>query len=63
VADKGKCPKCKRHVGLTVDSGRTLLVTHGPGPNGEFICPGSGDKGIVRAARHLRIPGEGKHHD
>ena len=34
------------------------LVTHGPGPNDEFICPGSGDKAMVKAAAHIKVPGE-----
>jgi hypothetical protein len=45
-----QCPKCKRLV--TVADGK--LCTHGPGPKGEFVCPGSGDKGMVKAARHLK---------
>lgn len=41
------CPKCKREVGL---NGKALC-THGPGPAGEFVCPGSGDKGMVKAGK------------
>jgi hypothetical protein len=42
---KRQCASCKR----TVEIG----CTHGPGPRGEFICPGSGDQARVAAAAHL----------
>jgi hypothetical protein len=45
------CPACQRAVQLK----RGLRVTHGPGPHGEFICPGSGDEGMVKAAQHLNV--------
>lgn len=44
------CPKCKRLV-AAVDG---IICCHGPGPKGEFFCPGSGDKALVHAARHLK---------
>jgi hypothetical protein len=50
---KKKCPKCKRKV--TVRDG--ILCTHGPGPNDEFICPGSGDKAMVKATKGVKVPG------
>jgi hypothetical protein len=31
------------------------LSTHGPGPDGEFVCPGSGDSNMVHAAMHLHV--------
>jgi hypothetical protein len=31
------------------------LCTHGPGPDGEFVCPGSSDLNMVEAARHLHV--------
>jgi len=31
------------------------LCTHGPGPDGEFVCPGSGDSNMVHAAMHLHV--------
>jgi hypothetical protein len=31
------------------------LCTHGPGPDGEFVCPGSGDSNMVEAALHLHV--------
>jgi hypothetical protein len=45
------CPSCKRVV--TVSDGR--VCTHGPGPRGQFICPGSGDKRMVEAAAHINV--------
>ncbi len=49
--EKQRCPKCKREV--TISDG--VRCTHGPGPKGEFICPGSGDKVMVKAARRLNV--------
>jgi len=48
------CPSCGRRDVPTGKDGK--LGTHGPGPNDEFICPGSGDKGMVEAAKHLKVP-------
>jgi hypothetical protein len=39
------CLQCQRSV--TIKNG--LRCTHGPGPNGEFICPGRGGQGMVEA--------------
>lgn len=46
-----KCPKCKRMV--TLIDGK--IVTHGPAKNGDFVCPGSGDKGMIKAAQHIKV--------
>ncbi len=56
-----KCPKCGREVHVQKDG---ALGTHGPGPENRdgirpFICPGSGDKGMVRAVRKATLPKEG----
>lgn len=51
MAVKTQCPECKREV-ETQDG---TLCTHGPGHGGEFICPGSGDKGVVEAAAHINV--------
>jgi hypothetical protein len=48
---KRKCSFCKRLVSM--EDGKAS--THGPGPKGEFICPGSGDKSMVKAARHIKV--------
>lgn len=48
-----KCKKCQCFVEVRSDG---KLAAHGPGPNDEFICPGSGDKGLVKAARNLKVP-------
>jgi hypothetical protein len=39
------CKDCGRVV--EVKDGK--VCTHGPGPGDQFICPGSGDKGMVKA--------------
>jgi hypothetical protein len=48
-----RCRRCGRQVSIDKD-GR--LCTHGPGTNGQFVCPGSGDRDMVRAARHIKLP-------
>ena len=58
--DKVKCPACGRRVYVTRGVGQQLLFcTHGPGPNGEFSCPGSGQSasGKVVAAGGPQSPG------
>jgi hypothetical protein len=45
TTDQKKCKRCGQSV--TTTDGK--LDTHGPGPKGEFICPGSGNKGMVKA--------------
>lgn len=47
------CPVCKWATCSVLKDG--TLCTHGPGPKGEFICPGSGDKGMVDAAAHIKV--------
>jgi hypothetical protein len=47
-AAERKCSKCKRLVTVGTDGN---LCTHGPGPAGEYVCPGSGDKGMVKAGK------------
>ena len=47
-----QCPACGRAVSMLRDG---ELCTHGPGPDGEFVCPGSGDPAFVAAAEHLHI--------
>jgi len=47
-----QCPACGRAVSLLRDG---ELCTHGPGPDGEFVCPGSGDSNLVHAAMHLHV--------
>jgi DNA-directed RNA polymerase subunit RPC12/RpoP len=49
---KVRCSVCGREVSLDQDGKK---VTHGPGPKGEFVCPGTGNKALVKAARRLRI--------
>jgi hypothetical protein len=46
------CPACGRAVSMLRDG---ELCTHGPGPDGEFVCPGSGDSNMVHAAQHLHV--------
>ena len=46
------CPACGRAVSMLRDG---ELCTHGPGPDGEFVCPGSGDSNMVHAAMHLHV--------
>jgi len=46
------CPACGRAVSMLRDG---ELSTHGPGPDGEFVCPGSGDSNMVHAAMHLHV--------
>jgi len=46
------CPACRRAVSMLRDG---ELCTHGPGPDGEFVCPGSGDLSMVQAAQHLHV--------
>ena len=46
------CPACGRVVSMLRDG---ELCTHGPGPDGEFVCPGSGDSNMVHAAMHLHV--------
>lgn len=63
MGEKRRCAACGCDVavmdgeharqGVQPDPGK--LCTHGPGPNGEFICPGSGDKSMVEAAKHLNV--------
>jgi hypothetical protein len=50
--DTTQCSICKRLV-TVADNG--TLTTHGPGPDGEFVCGGSGDRSMVKAAAHIRI--------
>ena len=47
-----QCPACGRAVSMLRDG---ELCTHGPGPDGEFVCPGSGDWNMVNAAMHLHV--------
>jgi hypothetical protein len=47
-----QCPACGRAVSMLRDG---ELCTHGPGPDGEFVCPGSGDSNMVQAAQHLHV--------
>jgi hypothetical protein len=47
-----QCPACGRAVSMLRDG---ELCTHGPGPDGEFVCPGSGDSNMVEAALHLHV--------
>ena len=46
------CPACGRAVSMLREG---ELCNHGPGPGGEFACPGSGDQSMVQAAQHLHI--------
>ena len=46
------CPACGRAVSILRDG---ELCNHGPGPEGEFACPGSGDPAFVAAAEHLHV--------
>jgi hypothetical protein len=46
------CPACGRAVTMLRDGER---CNHGPGPDGEFICAGSGDQQLVAAAGHLNV--------
>jgi hypothetical protein len=46
------CPACGRAVSVLRDG---ELCTHGPGPDGAFVCPGSGDPELVQAAQHLSV--------
>ena len=46
------CPACGRAVSMLREG---ELCTHGPGPDGEFVCPGSGDQAMVAAASHLSV--------
>jgi hypothetical protein len=39
------CPECGRTVGVK----HGVFDTHGPSADGQFVCPGSGDKGLVKA--------------
>ena len=60
LQDKRLCPRCGRPVTVLKDGS---LASHGPGPENRdgicwFICPGSGDKAMVRAARNLKLPPE-----
>jgi hypothetical protein len=47
TCDRRRCDECGQII--EVDDGK--LATHGPGRDGSFICPGSGDKGMVEAGR------------
>ena len=47
-----QCPVCGRAVS-TLRCGE--LCNHGPGPDGDFACPGSGDPAFVEAAWHLHV--------
>lgn len=51
-----KCPKCKRLVLVSKDGS---LGVHGPGPavagTHPFVCSGSGDKSMVKAAKNLKV--------
>jgi hypothetical protein len=46
------CPACGRVVSILREG---ELCNHGPGPGGEFACPGSGDPAFVAAADHLHV--------
>jgi hypothetical protein len=47
-----QCPVCGRAMTMLRDG---ELANHGPGPDGEFACPGSGDPAFVSAASHLHV--------
>jgi hypothetical protein len=47
-----QCPACGRAVSMLRDD---ELCNHGPGPGGEFACPGSGDPAFLAAADHLHV--------